>query len=544
MIKLKNLKYLFLFLIIYNYSCTDLDQHVYSDISEDNFWKTEEEINSGITPGYQSLKRMFTSWYVLMVGTSSDEFMATTRGGDFFEGGAYRDLWFHQWDPKHIWISAAWDEIYEGIGRVNLSLSIIEGLDEKSDKIITAEAELKVLRSYYYYLLIDNYGNIPMVTDFDISIDSVATSSRKEVFEKITNTIENNIGELSESTGPETYGRINKWAAYFLLTKLYLNSEVFTGEPQWEMASRYADSIINSGQYLLNENYFDNFSANGGKESPENIFSIPFDEENIGGMNFVQASIHYDNDPSFNVRGSGYSARQAPPEFFRLFDSTSTYRYEGDKKYKTYLDSRSGQWLVGQQFNEQYPYPPYQNILTEGPDSLKLKDKVTGEYLSYFVDVDVFESGEGHFRLGGPRSIKYFPDPGADVTNLSNDWVLFRYADVILMKAEAEMHKGNKSEALDLVNQIRRRAYGNDDHKIDESELNYKFLLDERGRELAWEFWRRNDIIRFEIATGQPYFTGPRKPEKPQDPDEHYMLFPIPDKAIRSNNNLEQNPGY
>lgn len=524
-------------------SCTDLDQDVYSAVAEDNFWQTEQEIQSGIAPGYESLTRLFTYRFVNLQSTS-DEFILPTRGGDFYEGGVYRDLWKHDWDENNDYINISWDDIYEGIGRINLSLSIIDDFEEKSEEVKRAEAEIEVLRDYYYFLLIDNFGNVPLVTDFNTPVDSVENSSREEVFDYVVKNIKENLPKLSESTGLDTYGKINKWSGLFILAKLYLNAEVYAGDPRWEEAMAMTDSIIESGQYSLNNNYFDNFSAEGGKDSPENIFAIPFDEENIGGNNFARYTLHGDNTPSFGYIGNGYNGRSAPPEFYDLFDTTSVYHSDGDKAYRTYEDQRTGQWLVGQQFDEPYPYPPDQNILVEGPDSLKLTDNVTGLDLAYQPHFDQFSSSEGSFRLAGARSVKYYPEAGVSSANMNNDIVLFRYADVLLMKAELEARIGNKAGAVDYVNQIRERAYGDTDHDFNASDLDLEKILDERGRELAWEFWRRQDLIRFEVADGKPYFTGPRKPEKGMDPDDHYMLFPIPDKAMRNNPRLIQNPGY
>ncbi|HVV55083.1 MAG TPA: RagB/SusD family nutrient uptake outer membrane protein, partial [Mucilaginibacter sp.] len=123
----------------------------------------------------------------------------------------------------------------------------------------------------------------------------------------------------------------------------------------------------------------------------------------------------------------------------------------------------------------------------------------------------------------------------------SNDMVIFRLADAYLMLAEASMHTGDNATALEMVNKVRERA-GVADWTM--SDLTYGNLLDERARELMWEGWRRNDLIRFEVATGTHYFTGARTPAKTDDGDQHTFLFPIPAPELISNPNLKQNPGY
>jgi hypothetical protein len=138
--------------------------------------------------------------------------------------------------------------------------------------------------------------------------------------------------------------------------------------------------------------------------------------------------------------------------------------------------------------------------------------------------------------------VKYFWENGT-AGNQSNDMVIFRYADVLLMKAEAELRSGTPGDALAMVNQVRTRAYSGDaSHNF--GSITLDSILNERQRELAWEGWRRNDEIRYEIASGTPYFTAPRVPAKTQDPDNHTMLYPIPSVQLLSNPNLTQNPGY
>src|SRR5690625_2522593 len=160
--------------------------------------------------------------------------------------------------------------------------------------------------------------------------------------------------------------------------------------------------------------------------------------------------------------------------------------------------------------------------------------------------MNTISSPKSEFRLAGVRNIKYFPEAGT-AGDQSNDMVLFRYADILLMKAECEVRLGkNLTEALTLVNQVRERAYGGDEsHDWTASDLTLDSLHEERGGELAWELWGRQDMMRYEIASGTPYFSAARVPDKDQDPaDGHLLLFPIPAQQISANPNLKQNPGY
>lgn len=529
-------------------SCTKLDQEVYSVVSEENFWRTPDQIASGISPGYQALSGLpgLGSSLMYLNEVTSDELIVPTRGGDWFDGGVPQDMWKHTWNTTTNHINGAWESLFNGIGRVNFALNSIDNLKEKPADIEATIAELKILRAYYYFWALDLYRNVPLVIDFNTNPDDVSNSSGKEVFDFLVLEIQNNINLLSEDVDITTYGRFNKWAGYALLAKLYMNAEVFIGEEHWAEARDALDMIINSGNYSLNPSYFDNFSPNNGPDSPENILVVPFDKVNIKGNNWQNFTLHYQNQENFGLTESPYNGWSAEANFYSKFDTVSSYRIEGPRKYRTFRDQRSGQWLYGQQFSLLYNYPPDKDVLVEAEEALKLKDASTGLDLFLNPEMNTISSSSNNFRLAGVRNIKYFPEQGTGGGEMSNDMVLFRYADVLLMKAEAEMRLNNFSDvALDPVNLVRTRAYSGDtDFNWSLSDLTLKNLLDERARELAWEMWRRQDLIRFEVADGFPYFSGARIPDKDADPDSHTLIFPIPANQRSANPNLNQNPGY
>ncbi len=526
-------------------NCTNLDQHVYSVVQEQNFWQTPEQIASGIAPGYQALTALPDGNLFMLNEVTSDEMIIPTRGGDWYNGGVPQALWKHTWTPKTNTINETWNDLYNGVGRVNFALNSLNKLKTKPDNITALIAELKTLRDYFYYWALDLYGNIPLVTDFNTNPDSISNSSQKEVYQFLVKELKENIDQLTEDVTPSTYGRVNKWVAYALLSKLYLNAEVYTGQPEWQKCINMTDSIIQSGKYSLSAGYFDNFSPDN-EASVENIFVVPFDKVNISGNNWENQTLHYQNVTNFQLSGATWNGYSANEPFYQLFDTTSVYTHEGDKVFRTYLDQRSGEWLIGQQYSLPYAYPPDKNVLYKADESLKLKDNGTGLDLVFTPKMTTISDPSSAFRLTGVRNIKYFPEAGT-AGNQSNDMVLFRYADILLMKAECELRLNqNLGDALNLVNQVRERAYSGDkSHDWASSDLTLDHILDERGRELAWELWRRQDLIRYEIASGTPYFTAARVPDKDQDAsDGHTLLFPIPENQIIANPNLNQNPGY
>ena len=256
-------------------------------------------------------------------------------------------------------------------------------------------------------------------------------------------------------------------------------------------------------------------------------------------------TLHYQNNINFQLEGGPWNGGCSTADYYYgNFDTSSVYTAKSGNTYRTFLDSRTGQYLVGPQFSVPYSYPPNIDVLVASSDaSLQIKDIATGLPLIFNPNVNSVSDASAAFRLAGARNIKYFP--AANQPGQSNDWVIFRLADIMLMKAEAELRSGvNLSDALNLVNQVRERAYGDVQHDWIPADLTLDNLLVERARELSWEGYRRQDLIRYEVASGKLYFGAARNPGKSADPDKHYYIFPTPQTAIVANPNLKQNPGY
>lgn len=530
-------------------ACTNLSQHVYSVTPIQNFYQTPDQIAAGLAPAYQALTAIAgnPSNVFNLQEVSSDEVIVPTRGADWYDNAQWQQLWLHTWPTGHNVVNGAWGDIYNGIGKINFILSVVNGLPNKPATIGEINAELKVLRAYFYYLAMDLFGNVPLVTDFNTNPNTVTNSARKDVFNFIESEIKANIDSLPTNVDASTYGRVTKWMAFALLAKIYLNAQVYTGTPRWTDCIAACDSIINSGKYSLLPNYFDNFAVNNSDlvgSGNENIFVVPFDKTNIGGDNMEMATLHYQSDKTFGLSGSPWNGFSSTADYYAQFDTSSTYTTQGNEILRTYKDQRTGQFLIGQQYAIPYNYPPSTYVYWADP-SLALKDAQTGLMLKFSPYVLQLSNPADTFRLAGLRNIKYFPEAGT-AGSQSNDVVLFRYADILLMKAECEVRLGtNLSDALMLVNKIRERAYGNNLHDWALLDLTLDNILAERARELAWEGYRRQDLIRFEVASGTPYFSGARTPAKPADPADHHLyIYPIPAQQITANPNLKQNPGY
>lgn len=521
------------------YSCTKLDQNVYSVVPNQNFWNTPEQIAAGVAPAYASLTNIPDGDYHDLAEIPGDDMIVPARGADWLAAGQWIELWQHKWTATTAQVQGAWSDIYAGIGKINFILSIVNNLNPAPSNLSNINAELKVLRATYYYWAMDLYGNVPLVTSFETDASKLTNTARKDVFTFIEKELKDNIQLVSADVSKTTYGRMTKYAGFCTLAKLYLNAQTYTGSVRWQDAADACDSVILSGKYSLQSNYFDNFAVSN-DNSVENIFVVPFDRNYISGNNFQMETMHYNNDKNYGVAGGGWNGYCTNAEFYSNFDTSSVYVLKGNNTYRTYNDARAGQFIIGQQYAEAATYPPNTNVLFSSTDaSLKIKDAQTGMDLSFYPDFDLISSPDAKFRLAGLRSVKYFPERGV-AYNQSNDMVIYRLADVYLMRAEAAVRAGTATgKDLGYVNTVRERAYSGDKaHDWTMGDLTLDNLYKERGRELAWENFRRQDAIRFGT------FGLARKPQKDADADDHWQIFPIPANQHTANPKLVQNPGY
>jgi starch-binding outer membrane protein, SusD/RagB family len=428
-------------------------------------------------------------------------------GGDWADGGVWQQLWLHTYDASHGNISGAWDNAYNTIGAINITLGLLQGLPSTSATTYSI-AELKTLRAYFYFLLLNNFGNVPLIISSSTDASTVVTSPAATVYAFLVNELKTNGPILSASTAtkdPSQYGRLNKWGAYFMLAKLYLNQNVITGltdNSGYTLCSQMCDSLMTSG-YSLQPNFLDNFSSNN-SGSVENIFVIPYDHINAPGLQLQMMTFHYNQAAKYNWGSTGgpWNGFTTTADFYSRFDNA---------------DSRKAGWQHGVQFAADGVTP----LTTRGSDSsllLNFRPQITSLYKATEYD--------------GVRQQKWQLVPGYQSQDA--DFALFRYSDVLLMKAEALMRTGQTAAALNFTAPVRQRAgLAN----FSAGAFNADSLLAERGRELVWEGWRRQDLIRF------GHF-GDARQFKTADPDNHFALFPIPTEALQKNPHLTQNPIY
>ncbi len=485
-------------------ACTDLSEELYDRVRSSDYGKTPAEIETIVGRAYSSLRGGAsdgvnfypTGEFVFFVtSVSSDECVIPTRvGGDWYDDGVYVDLHKHTWTADNPKIWAPWKYCYNGIAATNAIIYQVEqsGLDAEDSHPLFAE--LKGLRAYYYYKLLDLYGNVPLDTTY-VTNEAPGTSPRAEVYEFIEKELLENVDYLPENA----YGRFTKDAANLLLARLYLNSEVYIGQVRWEDCLTACSRI--SGQ--LEPNYFASFSTEN-QTSREIIFSIPYDAT-VGTVGNYLASMtyHYEQMWAFSATGNyqwcgnGISAQ---PGLYSAFEENDVRR--NSIRIGPQIDLRTGSTII---------MPASGNPLDYTEEISNINEALQNE---------------------GARLSKY-EDKEGDLWERNYDMVLMRYAEVLMMQAECNVRLGNPAAARPFVEQIRSRAGLSTPETID-----LAFIDQELRREFVFEDHRRTDNIRFGTFFGAWW-------EKEADPaDKHTGLFPIPQQERNRNNKLTQNMGY
>jgi starch-binding outer membrane protein, SusD/RagB family len=541
--KLLNIRYLLIGFVIsfFAISCVDLEEEVFSDVTADNFFKTEEEFISALGSAYRSLGGLGNHSGLWSINElASDEITISTKGGDWFDGGVLLQLHQHEFLPDNPFFNNSWNFLFGGINTCNRLIYSFENLDNPNTPAFIAE--LRALRALYYYWAMDAFGNIPLVTNFT-QVETPGTTPRAQIYSFLLSELNEIIPLLPTSKDGTTYGRMTKWSALMIRMKIYLNAEVYTGTPQWALAAADAQEIINNGPYSLMPNYKDNFAINN-SGSTENIFVYPYDKVFAGGFNWVMMTLHIASQATFNLTQQPWNGYQTVEEFYNSYvDPVKNPGTQGSvwkglalEPSVGTIDGRLSNFLVGPQLRSNGQ--PLVDPGVEPFDATGRNGDPNGPPITFMPYLnEIWPQG---LRQAGARIGKYqFEIGGTD--NMSNDFVVFRLSDAILSLAEAKFRLGNTAEALALVNQIRARA-GNLEPFTTLTEEN---LLAERGREMYVEMTRRQDLIRFK-KYGEAWwpFQGMNRPKKVHSPGSFLELFPIPEPQRLANPKLTQNPGY
>lgn len=524
-------------------SCTKLKDTPYDAIISTKFNPTEDDIAALVGAGYSQWRFILLDWNGLWRAqeVTGDQLVIPKRPWGWFDDGVYQRLHKHTWSTDDDIVNQTWGRTYAGITNCNRIIFQIEsGLIPISEGKEATIAELKVLRASYYAILCDFYGNVPIVTQFDLPVGFLPKqNTRVEVFNFIIKELNENIPLLSAKNDAGTYGKFNKWAAYTLLAKMYLNAGVYTGTANWAQCIAACDAVINSGAGYILEPAQKNAFVTDNQNSKEIIFALPMDEDytnNWNAFDLHMQSLQQESQATYNLKNTPWGGICAIPQFISTFDIA-------DARY-------INNWIKGQQFT------------SAGQMLYVAQGDFTGKPLAFINELPGLEKGES---IHGLRLNKFEIKMGS-TNRLSNDFPIYRYADILMMKAESLLRNGLAAEAAVLVTQVRQRnfatdpskaivtaaqleqgssyAYGLKDQVNNQNtneggaDIQYGRFLDELGWEFDQEGHRRTDMIRFGAFTKKSWLSHSATNNL------NRTLFPIPRTQLEKNNNLKQNPGY
>jgi hypothetical protein len=505
------------------WGCTDLTETPKDALTPDNAFKTDAEITAGVASVYAGLRGMMWSYWNLSEITS-DEILVPTRGGDWYDNGRWLEIHRQGWAANSGSalddMNGMWNDLFSGVARSNLMIDVIEKASLTQAQKDVALAELRTLRAWYYYMLQDMFGGVPLATTTELAQRERAT--RTDIFTFITSELNAVRANLPTTRPAGDYGRVTQSAADAILANIYLNAGVFnrnTGinatsynscsvtvgtQTGCAAAIAAADRVINSGRYSLATDWKKNFSIDN-ETSPENIFVLVHTATAGLGMSLQMRPLHYNQ-----LVPAPWNGFAAIAETYRAFDPT---------------DDRRNVFLVGQQFSYN--------------TGAAVNDR-NGNPLVFTVDIANIEAAN---EAEGPRLMKYPPLPGAPAGDAHpNDFVFFRLAEMYLIKAEALLESGDPAGALSIVNMIRARHITPPQPLAAVTQAD---ILRERLFEFTGEAKRRQDLIRHGRFTEQRTVctTAGAICTKPARA-AHIVLMPIPQTQMQNNPRLTQNPGY
>lgn len=531
----------YIFISLCFLAACSIEEHPKDQIDEDKVYTSPEELYrhtiasiysyvGGYSDG-QGLQGTCRGVYDLQT-FGSDEAVLPTRGVDWYDGGIWQDLYKHSWNSGHEVVKNSWLYLYKVIAICNRAL---ETIDKHKDLLFELQyqrftAEVRAIRAIFYFYLLDLFGNVPVVISTGVSMNDAGTMNRSYVFEFLIYELQQAYSYLpnrfSQIKGG-FYGRVTQAVAAFVLAKLYLNAEVYkddiwtdnerpngsdmefyvygTKMNAWEAAAFFCDLIGQIG-YKLEQNYYENFTVNN-ENSVENIWTIPLDQ-------FLYTNQQQNMFRSYHSRHAaayGFSGENGSSATLKVLEVNGYHTPELDFRFENnywsdnvtdingyFIQGRNGEPMcyLPEKIELDLSYSPY-------------KEMAGARMKKYEVDIDASEGGK----------------------LMDNDIVLFRYADVLLMKAEALVRNGDSGQKE--FDQVRERAH------MSKKEATLDNIYDERLIELAWEGWRRNDMIRFDR-----YKSLYQGEDAVDESDNHTIVYPIPSVVVTLNPYIPQNPGY
>ncbi len=448
----------------------------------------------------------FLRGYFNLQEAGTDEVANTWLAGDNIA-----DLTYLTWDSNDPWVSDSYYHLYFSIALCNELLrhcgddEISKFSSSEQAEIRTYKHEARFMRALSYYLVMDLFHKGPFVdetTPTSAFIPEAYTSS--QLFDYIQSELQDLVD--NEYLNANVYGRASTEAALALLSRMYLNGEVYTGKAYYDECITVSNIIINCGKYELESNYAKLFNADNDKRTNEIIFPFVVDATTTvswGATTYIicgECGNSSTQDPSKYGLDTGWGMFRVRGELPDKFGDVAT---SSDSRCMFYTDNQA-QWFTGAIDNQDEGFfgEKYTNLYDDGTQA-----------------------------------------SSTQAVGCSTDWPFFRLAEIYLNAAEAVVRGGagmSASQALGLINQLRQRAYGDNSGDISQSDLTLDFLLDERARELYHEAVRRTDLVRYNCMASSKYiwqWKGGTLDGRAVDSKFNY--YPIPTTELSANPNLK-----
>ena len=438
------------------FACTDLEEQLNDNLTAEEateFLNSNTDVSALLKGSYDLMRLPYQdqSRFWAAQQHTSDETIGPTRGGDWDDGGVWRVLHDHSWSAEHSFLGDTFNELLKVVFSTTNLLSF------NPDSQTAAEA--RFLRAFVMFSVADGWNQVPFREPGDNLLNPPTVVSGPDALDFVISECNAILGDLPD--GPTN--RANKDAAKALLMKAHLNKGTFADRTAPKFDNGDMAQVISlandlAARYSLDDNFYDNFAPNNDAVSSENIFTA----ENVGGSSSGNVrsrwfcGLHYNHNPS------GWNGFTTLSDFYDLFEPDDARIY-GEYPGSFEVSGINNGFLIGQQFDQ---------------DGNALEDR-KGNPLSFTREVKLKET-EDNLEVTGIRVMKY-PIDYNNGDNVDNDYVYFRYADVLLMKAEAMHRTGDAAGALAAVNELRtaRNASAMSAVSLDD-------ILAERGRELYW----------------------------------------------------------
>lgn len=521
--------------------CTDLDVDNKSTYTE--YPNSEIAIEAKTNDAYFAFRGPVGRRYDEALSFNSDEYTAISFGGDYLNNRDCANFSLHSVDPD------ACDPMLD-------TYTIIQGGITKCNQVILdfggedalLSAPVRAARAFYTFLLMDNWGDTPIIDHLPEEDELLVRSPRADVARWIESELLAVRDNCTDEVSASTYGKPTRWMVNALLAKLYINWNVYTQDvtsSSWSATAAneklndcvaVCDEIIESGLFNLTDDYKKKFMYDNGPHIKDFIYAMPFDAITQAGMTYSRFRTWRQGQKdngfySIPLQGSVGGNYALTPEFVELFTLPGDRRNDviaGDATLETFdvyqYDAKTGEKTSVRN--------------TYGGTPVTFTKKIT--LIEASGDLNTGKNLDGWTQ--GYKSIKFFPyveEVNAHSRNQSNDVPIFRYADILLMKCEAIVRGASATRGdtpQSLFNQI--RSYVNAPTIAAAPSL--QDILDERGREFLDEHWRRNDLIRFGDFERPWGF-------KHLNPNANALtnrLLPLGRSVLNVNTNWQQNAGY